>query len=211
MRRNRNKGQPTVFATGSGYSFTQLSERRPRAYWFTGFLTAKECEELVKGYEKKVDGAGVLQLPDKGTRLLDERKDEVSNWLMVPPQFSEDVWWLVRVEAGGELPALPEVNRVGSKGGTLQRLATVLLFLTTPGGGEVVFTEAEEDVTSASCGKAGLVVRPEKGGALLEWHVDLQALDDPVVAKQAYCPVTAGPQWVLVKRYFTEEISYLGR
>lgn len=83
-----------------------------------------------------------------------------------------------------------QVNQDKSKGG--QRVATVLMYLTTPEeGGETVFPQATTKVSGpgwSDCALKGLAVKSVRGNALLFYSLKPDGTEDPK-SLHGSCPV----------------------
>jgi prolyl 4-hydroxylase len=79
-----------------------------------------------------------------------------------------------------------------------QRVATVLMYLSTPEeGGETVFPHAENKVSGAGwsdCALKGLAVKAVKGSALLFYSLKPNGQEDQA-STHGSCPTLAGEKW----------------
>lgn len=92
------------------------------------------------------------------------------------------------------------VNQAPERGG--QRVATVLMYLTTPEeGGETVFPNAHERVYGdgwSDCAKNALAVKAKRGNALLFFSLHPDGTEDPA-SLHGSCPTTKGDKWSATK------------
>ena len=91
-------------------------------------------------------------------------------------------------------------NQDPKKGG--QRLATVLMYLTTPEeGGETVFPNADRKVTGdewSECAKAGMAVKAVRGDAVMFFSLTTEGKEDPT-SLHGSCATTKGEKWSATK------------
>lgn len=92
------------------------------------------------------------------------------------------------------------VNQAAARGG--QRIATVLMYLTTPEeGGETVFPNAADKVFGdewSDCAKRGLAVKARRGNALLFFSLHPDGTED-TTSLHGSCPTTKGEKWSATK------------
>jgi prolyl 4-hydroxylase len=89
-----------------------------------------------------------------------------------------------------------KLNQAPSHGG--QRVATVLMYLTTVGeGGETVFPNADRKVEGpewSECAKKGLAVKAVRGDAVMFFSLHPDGTEDPT-SLHGSCPTTKGEKW----------------
>lgn len=212
---------------------------QPRAFLYRGFLSAAECAVLRAAAEPRLqpsaaggDEAAAAAAAVRGlTRGAFFERDETpllaavgaraASWTQVPAAHHEPVQV---VHYGGGEGYASHVDffdgaalRADPHGGA-QRVATVLLFLSTPAaGGEVVFPGALpmpspdsgaaanpapllaaqplSDCAAAAVAAGGAAVQPVAGDALLFWSQELVGGADERAA-HASCAAPAGDKWV---------------
>jgi prolyl 4-hydroxylase len=93
-----------------------------------------------------------------------------------------------------------DLNSQEESGG--QRIATVLMYLSTPEeGGETVFPSAPVKVSGpgwSECARAGFAVRPRKGDALVFYSLHPDGSKD-LASLHGSCPVIRGEKWSATK------------
>lgn len=99
-----------------------------------------------------------------------------------------------------------KMNQSPSRGG--QRLATVLMYLTTPEeGGETVFPHADRKVTGpewSECAKQGLAVKARRGDALMFFSLRPDGTEDDT-SLHGSCPTTKGEKWCAQSRVVCQD------
>lgn len=93
-----------------------------------------------------------------------------------------------------------DLNSQEESGG--QRIATVLMYLSTPEeGGETVFPSAPVKVSGpgwSECARAGFAVKPRKGDALMFYSLHPDGSKD-LASLHGSCPVIKGEKWSATK------------
>lgn len=207
----------------------------PRAWLFHGFLTDEECEflkmmantSLVPStvVDAKTGGSVPSQVrTSSGTWFSRGHDDTISTIeerialvTMIPPENGEGIQVLKYIngqEYKGHTDYFHDQYNVDDVHGG-QRLATVLMYLSTPEeGGETVFTmttpkKEQEGPEWSACGKRGLAVKPRKGDALLFYSLRPDGSPDPS-STHASCPTLKGEKWSATKWMHVKEFKVGG-
>ena len=196
----------------------------PRAYLYRGFLKTAECDYIIQNAEPKlvkstvVDNETGKSVPSTirtsdgsfiargGDDVVADIERRIAEWSHVPVDHGEGLQ-VLRYAPGQKYEAHMDsfsdsFNTEESKGG--QRVATVLMYLSTPErGGETVFPRAAEkphafDEAFSECARRGVAVKARKGDALLFWSTDASGALD-VKSTHAGCPVQEGVKWSATK------------
>lgn len=195
---------------------------KPRAFLYHDFLSEEECDHLMslsKGHLTKstvVDNDSGKSVDStvrtsSGT-FLSKHQDEViariekriSMVTMLPEDNGEGMQILRYVDGQKYEPHSDafhdQYNQRAENGG--QRIATVLMYLTTPlEGGETVFPGAEKKVEGpgwSECARRGLAVHPKRGAALLFYSLKPNGEVD-AASTHGSCPTLAGEKWSATK------------
>lgn len=195
---------------------------KPRAFLYHNFLTDDECEHLKDLARSRLTKSSVVDSntgksvdstvrTSSGT-FLGKQYDEVvakiekrlSMITMLPEENGEGLQILRYVDGQKYEPHSDafhdQYNQREENGG--QRIATVLMYLSTPGeGGETVFPAAEHKVSGpgwSECAQKGLAVHPEKGAALLFYSLKPDGKIDHS-SLHGSCPTLKGEKWSATK------------
>lgn len=195
---------------------------RPRAYLFHNFLSKEECEHLkaiANGtmHKSKVADSTTGVSVDSSVRtstgtFLTRGQDAVVNAIehriasvtMIPRNHGEGMQLLRYVNGQKYEPHTDyfhdNKNKDADHGG--QRLATMLMYLSTPvEGGETVFPRAETKVSGegwSECALKGLSVKAVEGNALFFYSLKPNGEED-VQSTHGSCPTLAGTKWSATK------------
>lgn len=195
---------------------------KPRAFLLKGFLSEEETDYLINKatpYMTKstvVDNDSGKSIPSNvrtstGTffsRGQDETISRIEDRLalvsMLPKEHGEGLQILHYRDGEKYEPHNDyfhdDINPRPENGG--QRIATVLMYLTTPEeGGETVFPNADRKVTGpgwSDCAKRGLAVKAKKGDAIMFYSLDPSGKPDPA-SLHGSCPTTKGEKWSATK------------
>eukprot|EP00889_Picochlorum_renovo_P004771 jgi/Picre1/31801/NNA_007150.t1 len=139
----------------------------PRAYVLHNFLSDEECDHLISLGKGSLHKSSVHE--DDVVTAIEKR---IATVTMLPEENGESLQLLRYVDGQKYEPHTDyfhdKVNSDVSHGG--QRIATVLMYLSTPEeGGETVFPHAEPKVEGdewSECAKKGLAVKAKRGNAL---------------------------------------------
>lgn len=194
----------------------------PRAYVFKNFLSDEECDHLIKIAKPHMTQAKVADnktgksfsselRTSTGTFLSMEHdpivaaiEERVSQVTMIPIE-NQEAMQILHYENGQNYHQHYDyfsdaVNQGLRRGG--QRLATMLMYLTTPEeGGETVFPKAERKVMGdewSRCAKTGMAVKAVRGDASLFFSLDTAGQEDPT-SLHGSCPTTKGQKWSATK------------
>lgn len=194
---------------------------KPRAFLFHNLLSVEECDHLIalgEGHMHKstvVDsktGASVdSQVRTSSGTFLSSHQDDVvaaiekrlAHVTMIPEENGESLQLLKYVNGQKYEPHTDyfhdSVNSDPAHGG--QRVATVLMYLTTPEeGGETVFPYADQRTEGegwSECALRGLSVKAVKGNALLFYGLNPDGTNDPS-STHGSCPVSPAAAYHLV-------------
>lgn len=195
----------------------------PRIYVLHGFLSDAECDHLMKIAEPRLQESTVVnsvsgqRMPSKvrtswgvflGTHedAVVERIEKRISMVAMIPQANAEALHILRYQDGQKYEVHSDwfrdkVNQVPEKGG--QRLATALMYLTTPEeGGETVFPDAQMEPARgpgwSHCASGRPAVKATRGNAVLffdqrhDGNVDWASL-------HGSCPTTKGVKWSATK------------
>ena len=194
----------------------------PRSFVLKGFLSEEECDHLIKLAKPSMSKSSVAdnktgksfasEIRTSTGTFLSRRQDpivaaieqRVSRVTMIPEENQEGMQ-ILHYENGQKY--LPHhdyfhdaYNQDPKKGG--QRLATVLMYLTTPEeGGETVFPNADRKVTGdewSECAKAGMAVKAVRGDAVMFFSLTTEGKEDPT-SLHGSCATTKGEKWSATK------------
>lgn len=168
------------------FSGPEVLSWEPRIVVWRNFLTENECQHLIDKATPRLVRSGVVARKGEsdvsnirtsyGTFLGREEDDvvkrienKISQWALIPPGNGEGIQ-VLRYEKGQEYK--PHFDYFFHKDGESNggnRLATVLMYLTTPEkGGETIFPNVHVASPSEnSCGREGLAVKARRGDAVL--------------------------------------------
>lgn len=192
----------------------------PRAFLFRGLLTDEECDHLISLAKDHMEASTVVDdatgdsVPStvrtsSGT-FLDYRQTDIvarierrlAHITMIPEENGESLQILHYVNGQQYEPHWDYfIDKSGKNadpahGG--QRVATVLMYLTTPEeGGETVFPESDTKVEGpewSECAKKGLAVKSVRGDALLFYSLKPDGTPDRK-SLHGSCPTTKGEKW----------------
>jgi prolyl 4-hydroxylase len=213
-------GRASVDAGEPDITVVPLSWESPRIFLIKNFLTADECDHVIRVATPQlqrstvVDGHGggvVDPIRNSAGMFIRRRNDEVitrienrlANLTMLPVAHQEDMQ-VLRYEPGQHY--LPHTDFFStpiekSEANGLQRIATILMYLNQYGtdfeGGETIFPLVGESPQQATwdnvskCTKGNLAVRPSKGDAVLFWSLKPDGSEDPG-STHGSCDVTRG-------------------
>lgn len=194
----------------------------PRAFLYRGFLSDEECEAMISGTTGRMQNSNVVDNETGKSKSSNVRTSTGSFYLrgandvisrvekriahvsFIPVENGEGIQ-ILHYEDGQEYKPHNDYfhdayNAVPEKGG--QRVATVLMYLTTPEeGGETVFPKADTKVSGdewSDCAKQGLAVKAKKGDALLFYGLKPNGDIDPA-SLHGSCPTTKGEKWSATK------------
>eukprot|EP00892_Ulva_mutabilis_P008292 jgi/Ulvmu1/5835/UM025_0093.1 len=194
----------------------------PRAYLLKRFLTDAECDHLISLSEPYMRNSTVAN-SQTGQSMASEVRTSTGTFLakgrdaivaavekrvaqasMIPEENQEAMQILHYVNGQKYEPHHDffhdKVNQAQNRGG--QRIATVLMYLTTPDeGGETVFPNAAEKIAGdewSECAKRGLAVKATRGNALLFFSLHPDGTEDPT-SLHGSCPTTKGEKWSATK------------
>lgn len=194
----------------------------PRAFLYRGFLSDKECDALIQGVSSQMTNSSVIdsvtgELKTSTVRtstgafygrgsseLIKQLERRISYISFIPVENGEGLQ-ILHYQAGQEYKPHEDyfhdpINAVPERGG--QRMATVLMYLTTPEeGGETVFPRADRSVTGSQwseCAKKGLAIKATRGDALLFYSQKPDGTNDPA-SMHGSCPTTKGEKWSATK------------
>lgn len=194
----------------------------PRAYLLHNFLSDEECDHLIGLGKPSLRKSSVVDSKtggsvdsdvrtSSGTFLMHHQDDivtaienRIATVTMIPEENGESLQILRYVDGQKYEPHTDyfhdKVNSDASHGG--QRLATVLMYLTTPEeGGETVFpytsTKVEGDEWS-ECAKQGLAVKAKRGNALFFFSLKPDGTGDGK-STHGSCPTLKGEKFSATK------------
>lgn len=194
----------------------------PRAFLFHNFLSEEECDHLIHLAEGRLKKSTVVDSTtgssvDSDVRtssgtFLNHHEDEVITRIekrlghvtMIPEENGESLQILKYINGQKYEPHTDyfhdKVNSDPSHGG--QRIATVLMYLTTPEeGGETVFPMGSPKVTGpewSECARKGLAVKSVRGNALLFYSLHPDGREDPK-SLHGSCPTLKGTKYSATK------------
>jgi prolyl 4-hydroxylase len=194
----------------------------PRAYILHEFLSDLECEHLIDLSKSRLKKSSVVDSKTGGSvdsdvrtssgTFLSHHQDDIVKGIekriaavtMLPEENGESLQILRYVDGQKYEPHTDyfhdKVNSDPGHGG--QRIATVLMYLTTPDeGGETVFPYGSPKVEGpewSECAKKGLAVKAVKGNALLFWGLKPDGKVDPK-STHGSCPTLRGVKFSATK------------
>uniref|UniRef100_A0A7S3QKD7 procollagen-proline 4-dioxygenase n=1 Tax=Dunaliella tertiolecta TaxID=3047 RepID=A0A7S3QKD7_DUNTE len=194
----------------------------PRAFLLKGFLSDEECDHLIAQAQPSMQKSSVVDnetgksvdsqiRTSTGTFLRTQADDIVSRiekrvaQVTMIPQEHQEAMQILHYEYGQKYEPHNDyfhdpVNSAPSTGG--QRVATVLMYLTTPTeGGETVLPNADTKSTGpewSECAQKGLAVKAKRGDALLFYSLKPDGTEDPA-SLHGSCPVLGGEKWSATK------------
>ncbi|KAI8102424.1 hypothetical protein M9435_006025 [Picochlorum sp. BPE23] len=194
----------------------------PRAYVLHNFLSDEECDHLIslgKGslhkssvVNSKTGGSMDSDVRTSSGTFLRQHEDDIVTAIekriatvtMLPEENGESLQLLRYVDGQKYEPHTDyfhdKVNTDVSHGG--QRIATVLMYLSTPEeGGETVFPHAEPKVEGdewSECAKKGLAVKAKRGNALFFYSLKPDGKGD-VRSTHGSCPTLKGEKYSATK------------
>jgi prolyl 4-hydroxylase len=199
----------------------QISDS-PRAFLYKKLLSDEECAYLINNAKERMTKSTVVDSAtgksmdsdvrtstgsfysrgqDEVIRRIEKRLSHIS---FLPVDNGEGLQILHYVNGQQYKPHEDffhdSVNARPENGG--QRVATVLMYLTTPEeGGETVFPKAQIKTTGpgwSDCAKEGLAVKATKGDALLFYSLKPNGETDPT-SMHGSCPTLKGEKWSATK------------
>ena len=210
-------GAPAVeFEPWSG-AIEVVSAWNPRAYMLRNILTEEECDYLIAKSEKSLRASGVVDnetglstmskvRTSDGTffnrhhdEMITRIEAKIAGVTMIPERDGEGLQ-ILRYKIGQKYDAHHDyfhdnVNGDAAHGG--QRVATLLMYLTTPEeGGETIFPNGEVPADHnpadwSECAKGKLGVKPRRGDAMLFYSLTPSGEKDPF-SLHGSCPVVKG-------------------
>lgn len=195
----------------------------PRVMHFPGFLSDEECDEIVRLAQPKLKRSGVVDSATGESKVDDVRsssgqffaraehpvvarvEQRVALWTHLPVEFGEGMQVLKYRDGQEYRPHADYFShpRKDDNGGN--RMATVIMYLTTPEkGGETVFPRVKapqsqlDDPSFSECAKQGLAVKARKGDAVLFFSIRPDGRFDPG-SQHGGCPVLAGEKFAATK------------
>lgn len=194
----------------------------PRSFLLKGFLSDEECAHLIKLAKPSMTKSSVAdnktgksfasEIRTSTGTFLSKHHDtivagiekRVAQVTMIPEENQEGMQILHYEDGQKYLPHHDyfhdTFNQDPRKGG--QRLATVLMYLTTPEeGGETVFPKADRKVTGdewSDCAKDGMAVKAVQGDAVMFFSLKTDGTEDPT-SLHGSCPTTKGEKWSATK------------
>lgn len=194
----------------------------PRAFVLHNFLSEEECDHLIELGKPRLMKSTVVDSDTGGSvdsevrtssgTFLSHHQDDVVSAIeeriatvtMLPDENGESIQILRYVDGQKYDPHTDyfhdKVNSDPSNGG--QRIATVLMYLTTPEeGGETVFPYAKDKVSGegwSECAQKGLAVKATKGNALLFYSLKPDGTGD-MKSTHGSCPTLKGEKYSATK------------
>jgi len=170
----------------------------PRLSIYHNILTEEECDHIVllAGRDIENKPSGILSLEGgflsdssfKEDAVLEKLTKTLAEWTQIPKENGED-YYLWKFKVGDSYPnhrdTIKKPEHLQEAG---ERLASVYVYLSTPGGGELQFPDAVPPVT----------ITPKKGSAVLLWNLRPNGEDDEFTTHNIL-PVTEGLKWTLTK------------
>jgi prolyl 4-hydroxylase len=200
----------TFLASAHAETPMQTLSTSPRIYYFKNFLSANECDHIMKEATPHLERSTVLAEADEGKvdyrrtsygmffasnpqdkklRALEERIAKLTN----TPIENGEALQVLRYGVGGEFQphhdffVKTEAGGVGALNRGGQRVATMIIYLNTPEkGGETVFPIAKVSIT------------PKKGDAVLFYNVTPTGEVDSK-SLHGGSPVLGGEKWIITK------------
>lgn len=190
----------------------------PRAFLLHNFLNEEECNHLIELSDPSLEKSTVVDNETGGSiasnvrtskgMFLRRHHDEVVTRIerrlalvtMLPEDNGEQLQ-ILKYEDGEKYDPHTDYfhdkfNTDPHHGG--QRVATVLMYLTTPeDGGETVFPYADEKVSGpewSDCALKGLAVKAVRGNALLFYSLKPDGTEDPK-STHGSCPTLKGVKY----------------
>ena len=205
-----------------------LTTRNPKAYVFRNFLSAEECEHLIRLATERLAPSTVVgtggpvssDIRTSAGTFLAKAQDDVVRSIELRmaaaarlPEPNGEGMQILRYDVGQKYDPHfdyfhDQTNASPKRGG--QRMATMLAYLAdTERGGETIFPEAKKPrhfddpdggvhEWSACASRRGVPVQSKRGDAVLFWSLTDAYALDPGSLHGA-CPVLAGSKWTAVK------------
>lgn len=194
----------------------------PRAFLYKKLLSDEECDHLIAGVKERMTKSTVVDNDtgksvdsnvrtstgsfysrghDEVVQRIERRLAHIS---FLPVDNGEGLQ-ILHYKNGQEYKPHEDYfhdafNAQPEHGG--QRIATVLMYLTTPEeGGETVFPRAEKKVEGpqwSECAKKGLAVKATRGDALLFYSLKPNGEPDET-SMHGSCPTLKGEKWSATK------------
>mmetsp|Transcript_17819 Transcript_17819/g.53699 ORF Transcript_17819/g.53699 Transcript_17819/m.53699 type:complete len:307 (+) Transcript_17819:464-1384(+) len=188
----------------------------PRLFHLKNFLTHEECDWLVAKARPHLENTTVissttgLPIPSKERTsagmfyetsqdaVIRAVEDRVASVTHIPKSHQERMQALNYHDGQKYSPHHDFFHAGKPKGNGSQRVATVLMYLSTPEeGGETVFPKAQPKVTGGAwspCAKQGFAVKATKGDAVLFWALKPDQERD-LSSLHGSCPTLKGQKW----------------
>eukprot|EP00884_Botryococcus_braunii_P010199 jgi/Botrbrau1/19180/Bobra.0077s0088.2 len=206
----------------------------PRAFLYKNFLTEEECDYIIDHARARMSKSTVVD-NDTGksvdseirtsTGMFYNRNENevitrIEKRIAVAtnlPQENGEAIQVLHYQDGQKYEPhndyfFDSYNQRPENGG--QRIATVLMYLSTPEeGGETVFPTAETKVSGegwSDCARAGLAVKARKGDALLFYGMTPDGDLDPH-SLHGSCPTLKGEKWSATKWIHVGEFGGMWR
>jgi prolyl 4-hydroxylase len=195
---------------------------KPRAFLLKGFLSPEECKHLITKAKPSMSKSSVADnktgksfssdirtstgtfLSKKADSVVAAIEKRVAQVTMIPEPNQEGLQILHYQDGQKYLPHHDyfhdEYNQDPKRGG--QRMATVLMYLSTPEeGGETVFPDAEKKVAGdewSECALKGMAVKAIRGDAVMFFSLNTDGTEDPT-SLHGSCPTLKGEKWSATK------------
>lgn len=194
----------------------------PRIFLYRGILTDQECDHMIEKAEPRLYRSGVVA-EDGGDDISDIRTSQgmfydrgenavisdverkLSEWSLIPVGNGEGIQVLKYEKDQEYKPHFDYFFHEAGNDNGGNRLATVLMYLSTPDeGGETIFPNVDIPPTQtrkagfSQCAMEGLAVKPRKGDAVLFWSLRTDGtLDQGSI--HGSCPVIRGTKYAATK------------
>lgn len=197
----------------------QLTDR-PRAYQLKGFLTDAECDYLIENARAHLINSTVIDnkthksIPSNvrtsagmffalgGNEVARAIEARIAKVTHIPATHGEGLQVLRYVNGQEYKPHHDFFSEGFPDTGSGQRLATVLMYLTTPEeGGETVFPlgrPLSQGSEWSPCAREGLSLKAVRGDAVLFWALKLDGSVDRH-SLHGSCPTLKGEKWSATK------------
>ncbi|PSC76370.1 Prolyl 4-hydroxylase subunit alpha-2 [Micractinium conductrix] len=198
----------------------------PRIILYEGLLSEEECDHLVNKAEPRLTRSGVVDTDNPSNEgisdirtsygmffdryeddMIKSIEEKLSEWTLIPPGHGEGLQ-VLRYASGQEYKPHFDYfldHYSVTNGGN--RLATILMYLSTPEeGGETVFPnvpappEQTPEAGYSECAMEGLSVKPKRGDAVLFWSLRTEGTLDKG-SLHGSCPTTRGKKYAATKWY----------
>lgn len=207
----------------------------PRIILYEGLLTDEECDHLVSKAEPRLTRSGVVDVDNPSNEgisdirtsygmFFDRQEDEVisyvekklSEWSLIPPGHGEGIQVLRYANGQEYKPHFDYFFDTVSVSNGGNRLATILMYLSTPEeGGETVFPnvkvppEQTREAGYSECAMDGLAVKSRKGDAVLFFSLRTEGTLDKG-SLHGSCPTLKGTKYAATKWYHVAHYAMHG-